>query len=77
MREEVKSAPLEICSNLVETQITIGELMRLRPGDVIPIELPEKVTITAEDIPLFRGRFGVSQGHNAIKILERVARNPV
>lgn len=77
MREEVKSAPLEICSNLVETQITIGELMRLRPGDVIPIELPEKVTITAEDIPLFRGRFGVSQGHNAIKILERVVRNPI
>ncbi len=75
MREEVKSAPLEVCSNLVETQITIGELMRLRPGDVIPIELSETVTVTAEDVPLFRGRFGVSQGHNAIKILERVERN--
>ncbi|HED40307.1 MAG TPA: flagellar motor switch protein FliM [Chromatiales bacterium] len=70
--EEVKEADVEISSVLAETEITLEELNSLRKGDIIPIELPESVTIRVEEIPLFRGRFGVSEGKNAIKITERV-----
>ncbi|HQU15079.1 MAG: flagellar motor switch protein FliM [Chromatiales bacterium 21-64-14] len=74
MREEVKTASLEISSNLVETEVMVRDLLHMSPGDVIPVDLPELVTITSDDIPLFRGRFGISQGHNAIKLVERIAR---
>jgi flagellar motor switch protein FliM len=57
---------------LTETTISMRDLMNLKPGDVIPIDLPEVVTLRAEDIPVFRGRFGVSQGNRAIKITDRV-----
>ena len=59
-------------SVFAEANITVRDLMNLKAGDVIPIDLPEKVTLRAEDIPVFRGRFGVSQGNRAIKITERV-----
>ncbi len=41
----------------------------LSPGDIIPIEAPQQVTLLAGDVPLYRGRFGISQGRNALKIL--------
>ncbi|HEY9199646.1 MAG TPA: flagellar motor switch protein FliM [Gammaproteobacteria bacterium] len=72
IREEMKSAPVEMSSVLTETTISMRDLMNLKAGDVIPIDLPEVVTLRAEDIPVFRGRFGVSQGNRAIKITDRV-----
>jgi flagellar motor switch protein FliM len=54
---------------LAQAQISLRELVRLSPGDIIPIEAPQQVTLFAGDVPLYRGRFGVSQGRNALKIL--------
>ena len=48
--------------------------MKLRIGDILPLELPETVQLTAGDVPLFKGTFGVSNGHNAIRIVERLGR---
>ena len=50
-------------------QISLRELVRLAPGDIIPIEPPQHVTLLVGEVPLYRGRFGVSQGRNALKIL--------
>lgn len=72
IREEMKGAAVEMSSVLAETTISMRDLLNLKPGDVIPIDLPEKVTLRAEDIPVFRGRFGVSQGNRAIKLTDRV-----
>ncbi len=70
--EEIKEADVEMSSILTETEITLDELNELKCGDIIPIDMPENVTIRVEDIPVFRGNFGVSDGKNAIKITERV-----
>lgn len=60
---------LEIRAILAEAQISLRELVRLAPGDIIPIEPPQQVTLMAGDVPLYRGRFGVSEGRNSLKIL--------
>jgi flagellar motor switch protein FliM len=67
----LKDAQLDTRAVLTEAQISLRELVRLSPGDIIPIEAPQQVTLLADDVPLFRGRFGVSQGRNALKILSR------
>ncbi len=54
---------------LAQAEISLRELVRLSPGDIIPIEPPQQATLYAGDVPLYRGRFGVSQGRNALKIL--------
>ena len=72
LEEEIPLAKVEISSVLTETTLTIEQLLEVKPGDVIPIELPETVVLNVEDIPLFRGKFGVSNGINAIKIVEQI-----
>jgi flagellar motor switch protein FliM len=60
---------IEIRAVLGQARISLRELVSLKPGDIIPIEAPQDVTLYAGDVALRSGRFGVSQGRNALKIL--------
>lgn len=75
LREEMKEAEIELTATLCETQLSLRDLRDIRPGDVIPIELPDSILLRMEDIPMFKGRFGASQGNNAIKIIEPIKRS--
>ena len=74
LREEIKEAEVEIHSILCEAQLTLREVEDLKPGDIIPVELPEYILVRCEDIPLFRARFGISNGSNAFRVIEPVSR---
>jgi flagellar motor switch protein FliM len=65
----LQCAQLDTRAVLAQAQISLRELVRLSPGDIIPIEAPQQVTLLAGNVPLYRGRFGISQGRNALKIL--------
>jgi flagellar motor switch protein FliM len=68
----LKDAQLDTRAVLAQAKISLRELVSLSPGDIIPIDAPQHVTLLAGDVPLYRGRFGISQGHNALKILPGV-----
>ncbi len=72
LREEMKEAEVGLNSTLTTINLTLGDVLRLKPGDVVPVELPRSVTLRAEDIPIFRGHFGVSCGMNSIKVIRPV-----
>jgi flagellar motor switch protein FliM len=65
----LQDAQLDTRAVLAQAQISLRELVKLSPGDIIPIEAPQQVVLLAGDVPLYRGRFGISQGRNALKIL--------
>lgn len=72
IREEMKQARIGLRSMLVETTLSLREVNALRAGDVIPVDIPELVTIEAEDTPVFRGKFGIYNGSRAVKIMTKV-----
>jgi flagellar motor switch protein FliM len=72
IRGDMEGAEVELHARLAEKRLAVRDLMKLKAGDIIPIDLPEEVTLCAEGVPLFRGRFGTAQGNNAIKLLRRI-----
>ena len=68
----LQEAQLETRAILAQAQISLRELVKLAPGDIIPIAAPQQVTLLAGEVPLYHGRFGVSQGRNSLKILSGV-----
>ncbi|MGM0413028.1 MAG: flagellar motor switch protein FliM [Pseudomonadota bacterium] len=74
MREEVEGMDVEASVELAETELTLREVMNLAPGDIIPVDLPEQVTMRAEGVPVLRGQYGTREGRWAIKISEFVER---
>ncbi len=72
MRSEMESAEVEVSCNLIETQIRLSDLIELKPGDIIPIDLKSTVVAEAEGVPIFNASFGTSQGSNAIKMISQL-----
>jgi flagellar motor switch protein FliM len=72
LRSQLENAQLELTSVFVETEITLRELLQMKPGDVLPIEMPKTATLRAGPRPLLRGKFGRSRGYNAVSVLEAV-----
>ena len=77
LREDIFEAKVEVASSLAEIRMSLREIIDLETGDVIPISLPDSVVLTANDIPLFRGKLGVSRGNAAVKVEEQVTRVPL
>jgi len=74
LREEIEHAEVNIRTVLGRTELTLGRLLALKPGDVVPFDFEGNATVYAEDIPIFRGGFGGSRGREAVKVEERVRR---
>ncbi len=74
LREQIKDAELECETELVRTQISLRQLMGLKAGDVIPINMPKVLELCVEKLPLFRGTLGVANGHHALQITETIRR---
>ena len=72
IREEMKEARVEMKSMLVEASLSLRELNELEAGDVIPIDLPNLVTLEAEETPVFRGKFGIHNGSRSVKVLQKI-----
>jgi len=74
LREQLQDAEVEVSSELTEITLSVRELMQLKAGDVIPIKLPKTIDLCIEDMPAFRGTFGVSHGKNAVQITDVIRR---
>ncbi|MFB0935837.1 MAG: flagellar motor switch protein FliM, partial [Propionivibrio sp.] len=68
LRKQLKDAEVEIAANLATTTISLGEILKLKAGDIIPINIPEKITASVDDIPLLEGTYGQQGGQYALKI---------
>jgi flagellar motor switch protein FliM len=76
IREEMRSAEVNLSCTLAETTLSLRELLHMAPGDVIPIDLPDMVVLEAESTPVFRGRFGTHEGMRAVQVVEKIQINP-
>jgi len=74
LRDDVLDVQVPISALFTETTVTGGQLLRLKVGDIIPIELPKTATVFVEDIPIYRANYGHSKGQVAIKFAEKIGR---
>lgn len=72
LREEMGAAELELTATLVEETLTLRDLVNMKPGDVIPVDLPDYLVSRVEGVPVFRAVYGVSDGNYALKVIDRV-----
>jgi len=72
IRQGLRRATLKVTAELDELNLTLRQILDLVPGDVLPIKSPDNVTVKAEGEVLFFGKFGTTEGHNAVKITQSV-----
>ena len=75
LREEIEEAEVEIVPVLGKSSLSVGRLVDLKPGDIIPCDFDGHVTLYAEGVPVLRGSYGASRGQQALKVTQRISRH--
>lgn len=69
--QQLEGTPLTVSGILGSAEVPVGELLELRPGDIIPLESkvgPESVTVNVEKLEWFKGSLGTLRKNYAVKI---------
>jgi flagellar motor switch protein FliM len=74
LQQDIMDAKVPVNATVIERQITLRELAKMKAGDVIPIEMPEQVLMTVNKVPMFNASLGAHGKNLALKINNRVER---
>jgi len=70
MQQQMQDAEVEIKVDFCNFDMIFRQLLALQVGDMIPVELPEKVTGTIDGVPFVVGQVGNSRGKYAVRVEE-------
>lgn len=74
LRDELMDVKVDLSTKMLETDLSLKEIMELKAGDIIPVEIPEYITVLIEDLPTYRAKLGRSRDNVALKIVEKIKR---
>jgi len=67
IRTGLTDIEVDLCTHVGHANMTLRDLICLEPGHIINIDSPRFATLSAKNIPLIEGRFGVHGGRNAVE----------
>jgi len=70
MEEHLRQAEANVLVNLGSASITVGDLVNLNVGDIIPLSQNSdgEIDVLVEGVPKFKCFFGISRGNRAIQV---------
>jgi flagellar motor switch protein FliM len=75
IEEHLSSASAEVVVSLGHTEITVGDLVHLNKGDIIPLnqDADGELDLLIEGVAKFKCLFGVSRGNRAVQLTRALA----
>lgn len=68
LRKQLQGAEVELVAQLGSSNITLGQILKLRVGDVVPISIPERLQVEVDGIALMECSYGQQNGQYALKL---------
>lgn len=72
LRNDIMDARIPLKIKVVDRQVRVSDLLNLRAGDIIPVDMPELVTLQANGVPVFKCQLGRSADNLALKVKEQI-----
>ena len=77
LQHQLYAKPVESVAVLCEKELSVAQLLSLSLGQVLPIDLSAPVRLMVDGVNLLSGRYGVRNGHYALKVEHMNAVPPV
>ena len=71
LQEDIKDVVVPVNAMVCRRRISLREVAKFKAGDVIPVEMPDALEMTANGIPIYRATMGTRDGKLALRIRER------
>jgi len=68
MAGEIKQTQVELIADFAEIPSTIGDVLSLAVGDILPIDLPKAIDVRVDGVPVMACEYGTRQGQRALRV---------
>jgi flagellar motor switch protein FliM len=68
LSKQVQSAEVELVARFGSTPLKIGDVVKMKVGDFIALDVPERVVAEVDGIPVLDCHYGVFNGQYALKV---------
>lgn len=68
LTRQLQLAEVELVVALGSGEVSLGDIVNMKVGDVLPIQMDERVQATVDGVPLMNCRYGVRNGQYALKV---------
>jgi flagellar motor switch protein FliM len=65
---QLRAAEVDLVAEFTHIRSTVAEVLAMREGDVLPIELPEKIFGKVDGVPVMQCGFGTMNGQYALRV---------
>ena len=74
LRDEILDVKVALTTHMLDLDLPLESIINMKNGDIIPIEMPEYITVLIEGLPTFRSKLGRSRDNIALQIVEKIPR---
>jgi flagellar motor switch protein FliM len=68
LTRQLQTAEIELVARLGSSQISLGQILNMKVGDVIPINIAETVVAEVDHVPVVECRYGLQNGQYALQV---------
>ena len=68
LSKQVQMAEVELVANLGHAPVTLDQILNMKAGDVISLDIPEAIVAQVDGVPVMECRYGVLNGQYALKV---------
>ncbi|WP_251978168.1 flagellar motor switch protein FliM [Salinicola avicenniae] len=65
---EIRQTEVELIADFSEIPSTLGDVVSLSVGDILPIELPKTINVRVDGVPVMACEYGTRRGQRALKV---------
>ncbi len=68
LAQQVQTAEVELTAVLGRSQVTFNQILKMKAGDVIALDIPEAITAAVDGVPVMECHYGLFNGQYALKV---------
>lgn len=68
MTQQIQIAEVEIIADLGTANATLGEILNMKVGDVLPLTIPEAIAAKVDGVPVMECSYGKFNGQYALRV---------
>jgi flagellar motor switch protein FliM len=73
LSKQIQAAEIELVAVLGQTITTVDQVLKMKTGDYIPLEVPENLVANVSGVPVMECKYGVFNNQYALKVIQMLA----
>jgi flagellar motor switch protein FliM len=75
LSKQVQSANVELVATLGQADLTFEQVLKMRSGDIVPLEVGENITASVDGVPVMECKYGVFNNQYALRVERMLSTN--